>query len=491
VGDAVGSVIPLKRAHALERAGRRELLDIYQHYHQMGNEWLRREIIDHNRIDILATAVLGYEVQPFHLRMLQYQFQHPNSLQLAFRGAGKTTLCTVTKAIHYLLKDPDLRILIASDIMGDSTAILREIKGHYENGVKLAEVFGPYFDPARVTKWGIEEIDVLPRTKFTKEASISCVGADTAVASRHVDVILADDLVVEKNSRTSGRRGKLHTWVYQSLDPCLEPPDPHVPHRGEHHRLGTRYHWDDHYGHLIEHELAEHHQIIPALDEKGRSPWPEKYPPEWFEKKKKIMGTILFNSQHLCDTEAMKGEIFQYDDCQQIDDDEIPSGLKIFTGTDLAVGEKKKNDQFAQVAVGVSEKGDYYVLEIYAGHIRFKAQKEKFGEMYKRHDPIRAGIETNGYQAVLKSELKADDKDYRILPINTSVDKVTRAWKLSALFEDKRVFFRRNMNELIDQLVLFPNYRWDDLFDALDIAIQTSKRRRLRSGREKEPGLSW
>ncbi|KKL57495.1 hypothetical protein LCGC14_2234850, partial [marine sediment metagenome] len=311
MGDAVGSVIPLKRAHALERAGRRELLDIYQHYHQMGNEWLRREIIDHNRIDILATAVLGYEVQPFHLRMLQYQFQHPNSLQLAFRGAGKTTLCTVTKAIHYLLKDPDLRILIASDIMGDSTAILREIKGHYENGVKLAEVFGPYFDPARVTKWGIEEIDVLPRTKFTKEASISCVGADTAVASRHVDVILADDLVVEKNSRTSGRRGKLHTWVYQSLDPCLEPPDPHVPHRGEHHRLGTRYHWDDHYGHLIEHELAEHHQIIPALDEKGRSPWPEKYPPEWFEKKKKIMGTILFNSQHLCDTEAMKGEIEQ------------------------------------------------------------------------------------------------------------------------------------------------------------------------------------
>ena len=55
----------------------------------MGNEWLKRQITGFNRIDILASAILGYEVRPFHLELFRYQFEHPDNLQLVFRGAGK------------------------------------------------------------------------------------------------------------------------------------------------------------------------------------------------------------------------------------------------------------------------------------------------------------------------------------------------------------------------------------------------------------------
>jgi phage terminase large subunit-like protein len=80
------------------------------------------------------------------------------------------------------------------------------------------------------------------------------------------------------------------------------------------------------------------------------------------------------------------------------------------------------------------------------------------------------------------------DSEYRVTPIYTEVDKLTRAWKLSPLFENKKMFFRKGLNDLIDQLVLFPNHPLKDLWDALDLAVRT-RRRRKRKRRDSEPGL--
>lgn len=476
---------------ALKVAGRDELLDIYQHYRSISNEILRRAIIEHDRIDLLATEVLGYQVQPFHLKMLQFQFEHPQSLQLAYRGAGKSTLCTVTKAIHYLLKDPNYRILLTSENVGNCKDFLREIKGHFEHNNRLIEVFGEYYDPGKVAKWDETDIEVVPRTIASKEPSIGCASPDSGLTSRHVDVILGDDLVIEKSCRTKLLRERFHTWYYQTLDPCLEPPDPDVPHRGEFHLLGTRYHYDDHYGYLIENELKDHHQVIPGVDEEGCSPWPEKHTPEWFEKKKEKYGVIIFNCQMLCDTESMKGEVFQYDDCQQIEDSEIPDDLKIFQGIDLAVSEKAKRDnaQFAHVTIGEDKAGNIYVLDYYLGHISFPKQIDKALKMYDEHDPIRAGVESNAYQKAFYQQVKHLDKDRRFVPLHTDKDKMTRALKLTPMFEAKRVFFRKNMEKLIDQFVLFPGYRYRDGLDAFDLADRARRMRRKRKVRETEPGL--
>lgn len=473
----------------LASAERSELIDIFSHYTRMRGEWLRRQIIENDRIDLLAQHVLGYQVRPFHLSLLKYQFEHPDNLQLVFRGAGKSTLCTVTKIIHMLLKNPDLRILIASKTSANAEGFLKEIKAHFEGNYKLIEIFGEYYDPRKVSKWDNREIEVLPRRVHSKEASITCVGVDSTIVSKHYDIIISDDIVDEENSRTKHMRDRVRTWYYQTLDPCLEPPDPNVEFRGQHHRLGTRYHYEDLYGHLLKNELADHHQVIKALDEQGRSPWPEKYPPIWFEEKKKKSGTIIFNAQYQCDTEAMKGEVFQYDDCQPVAPSDVPPRLKIFIGADLAISQKDSADQFAAVALGVCERDNYYILESFAGHLRFKQQVTFLEEWFERHDPTFMGAEANAYQLALHQELKDRDKDIRIIPIHTHEDKITRAWKMSSLFEDKRMFFLRGNQELIDQLVGFPNGRYKDLFDALDMAITASKSKGRRRRRQMEPGL--
>jgi phage terminase large subunit-like protein len=477
-------------SQALQNASRGELIAYYDHCRDMEREWLRRQIIDNNRIDILAISVLGYQVRPFHLGMMQWQFRHKDSLQLAFRGAGKSTTCTITKVIHYLCKSRDYRIAIASKTTSNAEGFLKEIKAHLEENVLLAELFGLFYDPRRVPKWDNKEIEVLGRKRRAKESSVTCVGVEGTIVSKHFDIILSDDLVDEDNSRTKYMRDKTKSWYYQVLDPCLEPPDPDLEHRGEHHRLGTRYHFDDLWGHLLSNELKESTQIIPALDDQGRSPWPEKYPPKWFEEKKRRSGTIIFRAQYICDTEAMKGEVFQWDDMQVIEDRDLPGSLRIFQGTDLAISEKDKDDMFAHVTIGLDKVGNIYVLHYYEAHLRFGAQTDYLRRSYRKHDPIRSGVEANAYQLAQYQTLKDGDKDMRVKPVFTDKDKRTRAWKLSAYFEDRRVFFRRGLGALMDQIVLFPSFRYRDGLDALDIAVRTSRmKRKKRKRRSSEPGL--
>lgn len=484
-------VASLSTKRALESADRSDLVTHYKHIRSMGNEWIKRQVIDNNRIDILAQVVLGLKLQPFHLAMLRYQFLHPESLQLAFRGAGKSTSCTITKTIHLLLKDPNLRILIASKTAQNASGFLKEIKNHFESNQLLAEIFGEYYDLHKCSKWNDTEIEVLPRTKPNKEASITCVGVEGTIVSKHYDVIISDDLVDEENSRTKGQREKTKTWYYQTLDPTLEPPDPEIPHRGEHHRLGTRYHYGDLYGHLIANELKEHHNIIPALFE-GMSPWPEKYPPEWFNEKRKKSGIIIFNAQYQCDTEAMKGEVFQFDDCQTIPEDQVPgkNELRIFMGVDLAISEKETADKFAIVVIGVTvDKSAYFVLDYFEGQLRFNAQTDKIIEYARRWDPIRIGIETVAYQEAQYHNLKDRNPDIRLKSVKTDKDKMVRAWKLTPIFEDKKVFFRKAHALLVEHMVLFPNHANDDLFDAFELAVHASKMGGKRKKREHEPGV--
>jgi phage terminase large subunit-like protein len=103
---------------------------------------------------------------------------------------------------------------------------------------------------------------------------------------------------------------------------------------------------------------------------------------------------------------------------------------------------------------------------------------------------VRIGIETNAYQkAQLNSVAKAaPDLKGVLMPIVTLKDKITRAWNLSKYFDGGKMFFRQGLHHLIEHLVLFPSYRYKDLFDATDLAVTAAKSRRRRTDRT-EPGV--
>lgn len=479
---------PATIAHRLPGAERSELVGYYEHVRSMSNEWIRRQVIDNLRIDILV-AVLGLDVKPFHIKILQFQFQHAETMVLAFRGAGKSTTATVIKAVHYLLLDPNLRIVIASKTTSNAETFLREIKQIYETNERFIEIFGRHYDPRR--RWNDKEIDIATRTKFTKEANITCTSPEGTVVGRHFDVEFCDDLVDEGNARTQHMRDLIHKWYYSVLDPTIEPPSKKNKWVGRRHKLGTRYHWDDQYGRWIRDGMQ--HLIIRALDENGQSPWPEKWPPEELHDRRRKSGMIIFNAQYQCDTDAMKGEVFQFDDCIMVDDSQVPwDDLSIFMGVDLAISEKETGDHFAIVVLGFDRTGNIFVLDFFEGQLRFKAQTTKIRQYAAKYLPVRIGLEVNAYQEAQAQVMEDDDEplppETRLRKINTGTDKITNAWKLSPMFEDGRVHFRHVCAQVRDQLVLFPNYRYKDVFDAFNLAV-TAQKLKTRKQRAREPGV--
>lgn len=440
-------------------------------------EWLRTAILERQRLDVLAERVLGLKLERFHKAMQRHVLRHPHSLQLAFRGGGKTTCVTVTYIIFRIIVDRNTRVLIASKTHKFAKDILKEIKAHLEGNELLVRLFGNFVGE----KWDSIQIEVDGRNRPMKEPTITTVGSEGQVVGMHYDLIMGDDLVDESNARTRYMRDTLQTFFYKTLMPTLEPD-------GELHILGTRYHYDDLYGHLESHEMAEHTQVITALDSRGRSPWPSKYGADYFKELRKKLGTIAFNSQYQCDTEAMRGEVFDYDWMIECAPGDVPAGAKVFMGVDLAISERETSDCFAIVVVAVLDRM-IYVTHHYEGHLTFGKQVRMITAWYDQHDPVAVAVESNAYQAALAQHLKETRPDMRVRKVITRKDKVTRAWKQAQRFESEEVRIVRGQQRLIEHLVAFPGGRFKDLFDALDLAITAAFKKRKRRRRTSEPGV--
>lgn len=503
---AIAAVSAVSDVRKVKRRLRQEDQLKYQQIRK--REILKKLILEHDRIDLLMTEVLGYEMRDFHDLLYQHNKHCGKKLEkqkwhlaLAPRGVGKSTILTVGKTILRILQNPNIRILIASKTDENSVGFLNEIKQKLESK-KLTDIFGPQ----KGTIWNTGEITVGPRTSTAKEFTVHTVGIGGALASKHFDLILADDLVDEENSKTEAQRAKIVTWFFKILDPTLEP-------HGEMSVIGTRYHPDDLYGYLIDRMFTvrkkgkvkkKYYIRIPALIKKNKfragcptheryiSIWPEKFTVKFLLKKRSSQGTIIFNSQMQNDVEAMKGKIFKVDWFQWYKPEEINiKELRIFQGVDLAIKQKDNADKFAHVTIGVHPKTlNVYVLSYYNQVTHYTKQKQLILNRFNSFDPIRVAIEANGYQSALLQDMKSDTKlaKIRAVPIFTDTDKTMRAWKLSAYFERGQVFLAEGMNELQEHLLKMPDGRYKDLFDALDIAINAAfgKQKKVR---QNEPGL--
>lgn len=430
---------------------------------------LRSLVLRDRRLDVLAEHVLGYKPKPFHRAMMQHQEDHPEALYLAFRGAAKTTYLNITRCIAEILWDPDIRILIVSNSKDQAKLFLREIKKQFEANELLRAAFGDYV--STVDKWGEDEIVVRKRTRVYRDATIKCAGSETALPGTHVDVIIADDIVLEEAARTEGQREKLKTFFYKTLGPILEPHRAHdsdIP--GKMWVIGNPYHHLDLYAHLQSHEMADATLVQPILDDNDESVWPERFPTDLIRRRRHAMGHLIFALQYMCEAHAQRGEImepswFRYYTV-------APENLIVWQGVDLAISQKTTADFFAHVTIGVQKiTRDVYLLDFYERRLTFKRQVDFIAEQFKRWDPLRVVIEANAYQDALRQYLRVDYPDVRAVPRFTNVDKVTRAKKFSAILESGRFHVRNDHGPMIDHLCSLPSSGRFDLFDALDLAV--------------------
>ena len=426
-------------------------------------------------------------LQPLHASIIHNVSDNQASMDLAPRGHGKSTIGDVDFCITKVLRNPDIRIMIGSKTQTQASAFLKEIRTHFEQNVNLIRIFGDW-KKSRDNVWNDKEFTVNRRTVIKKEATVSALGASGAVVSKHFDIIIGDDLVGFENARTEAQRKVLKEWFYSSLYPTLEPD-------GEIHILGTRYSPMDLYEDLIKSKnyKVNVQQAITVKDGQEYSLWESKFSLEKLRSIREEAGLIIFNMQYQNNTELAKGKIFKYKYFKHFEEYDIDYDLnrvrvkvldsqgvpywipvRIYMGADLAISEDEtsNNDYFVLTVIGVDKNKNVYVLDYLKERLTFNAQLNAILDYGKNKFPMveRIGVETVQYQKSLAQEIRR----LSLLPvinIQTSKDKVTRAMRRSALFENGKVWFRIGMDDLEECLLLFPEVDHDDLFDGLDFAL--------------------
>lgn len=426
-------------------------------------------------------------LQPLHASIIHNVSDNQASMDLAPRGHGKSTIGDVDFCITKVLRNPDIRIMIGSKTQTQASAFLKEIRIHFEQNVNLIRIFGDW-KKSRDNVWNDKEFTVNRRTAIKKEATVSALGASGAVVSKHFDIIIGDDLVGFENARTEAQRKVLKEWFYSSLYPTLEPD-------GEIHILGTRYSPMDLYEDLIKSKNYKINvqQAITVKDGQEYSLWESKFSLEKLRSIREEAGLIIFNMQYQNNTELAKGKIFKYKYFKHFEEYDIDYDLnrvrvkvldsqgvpywipvRIYMGADLAISEDEtsNNDYFVLTVIGVDKNKNVYVLDYLKERLTFNAQLNAILDYGKNKFPMveRIGVETVQYQKSLAQEIRR----LSLLPvvnIQTSKDKVTRAMRRSALFENGKVWFRIGMDDLEECLLLFPEVDHDDLFDGLDFAL--------------------
>lgn len=208
------------------------------------DETVRKEYC--NSLYLTAKHLLGYKDITIRTHgPIVSSLEAPNKRKLIVvpRGCFKSSLGVIAYSIWRLMRDPNERILIDSEVYTNSKNFMREIKAHLESK-RFVELFGQW----KSNNWSEGELTVKVRSKPYKEASITCSGIGAVKVGQHYSVIIMDDMNSDNNSQTTEGRQKVINH-YRMNTAILEPDGVMVV-------IGTRYATDDIIGYIMDNEIA-------------------------------------------------------------------------------------------------------------------------------------------------------------------------------------------------------------------------------------------
>lgn len=433
--------------------------------------------------------VFGYRTDGIHGQMIDFFLDNKFSLVLAPRGHGKSKILQgiITWKI---VNSPDTRIIIVSNTDTKAKMFLRTIKSTIEN----SEVLRDFYPPLVGDRWTDHSLSIAGRTKIHTEPSLLSVGAGSgAVTGMHCDELMIDDLIDYDSSRVAMQRERMKEWYRITLLPVLLSS-------GSISIAGTRYFYSDFYEMVIN-ELEYPTLILPAINSDGSAlcPWlvplEDKVSPSGkvLEKGllsiKKDLGRIIFSLQYLNDASLLKeGNIFRWEWMKFYDSLTFEGGKvfvqrgtfkteikKIYVSADLAISQKTTADYTVVMAIGMGEDSKLYVLDYSRGHYTFKQQQTVIEGMVNRWDPVGTIVESVAYQEAMIQQLR-EIGGLRVTPYKTTTDKVSRAMAISGWWENGNIYLRKDiMNDIVDELLLFPDGPHDDCVDCLGFGISGFK----------------
>jgi phage terminase large subunit-like protein len=344
---------------------------------------------------------------------------------------------------------------------------------------------------------------------------------------RRPDLVIADDLENDELVDTAEQREKLALWWDSAVEPMIEPPPV-----GQIILVGTVLH----YGSLLNRMLnrpdlyvtRRYQAIVAKEDEKGitvQSPlWPERFSLERLAQLK-AKNVLAFQKEYMNDPRDDTTRTFRSSWIQWYDANDLGyrrdthkwyfkgKPLSLFTGVDWSVGKDDQSDYFCMAMIGRTMDNDIIIFDVVNERLDVANQVNRIIQQNKTYKIQMNGLEGNGFQHLLIKQVMQQ----AFIPVR-EIHHVSRKKKqiriegMAPLFEQSKIYLRKcteqeiirdNLTkepnpekgynydetrmvvvhpefwELYEQLMTYPRSQYDDILDALEMSIETS-----RSGRK-------
>lgn len=474
-----------------------------------------RDVRQHAEADLFyfARAILGYRylTESFHRPVADFVSSTDlRKLVVLARGHFKTTLGTISYPLWRALRNREIRILIVNATATNAEKFLASIKWHVDNNPLVRALWPEVLPDKSKVRWSTEVAELRRDSAWT-EGTFEAIGVGGAVASRHYDLILKDDLVdlSEQGDMddVAEKVARAINWHQYSRSLFVNAEN------GEDVIIGTRWGRDDFIKWVEDHETADQLGDSPRAYRKyqrsaiegGAPTFPRSHDAkhgftlQGLEELRTTLGPYKFSGQYLldpCDPSVaeFKSEWLRY--WERAEDGRIalpgvtsgrdpnaamsfwPSQLNRYLTIDPALSRKRKADYTGIVCVGCAP--DPYKIVLEAKTI--KAEPDQLAEtviaMNARWRPIAIGIEVVAAQKLFKPYFELVARTRGIyLPIrefrtDTSTSKENRIRGLVPEFAFGNIYLPRGCVELVNEYSGFPTAKDQHLLDALAYAPQ-------------------
>lgn len=426
---------------------------------------------------------------PGHDRMVDILLSHSiRKIILSPRGSYKSTLlaCYVVWRIG---RNRNMRICYA-------TETLKKARGYVNQFMTLmqaAEYIHVFGKMRGTSGWSKDGLFVSNLNRMSKEATITPAGVDAGITGDHQDIVICDDVVSFKNTRTRDGIRKTIDW-YAMLAPILDPGSMLI-------NNGTRYHDADLHGEIIRKSndadsssMERYDTLVLSAENEDTTPYFKHLTRPILNISYSELGPYGYSCQYLNNPVSSEDQLFYREQFKLISEREVPTTHWKYLLCDSATTTTVHSSRTAMWIVGVDQARRYYCLDLQVGMWKPDEVVDRLFALYMKWRPRWATMESNVHGRVYKSYI---DLENRIRQINMRIrlimgrneqSKFQRITALQPLFESNRIFFvdtldknlisrqgKKVYGDIVDEFIRFPKAMRDDIPDALADIIASDR----------------
>ena len=312
----------------------------------------------------------------------------------------------------------------------------------------------------------------------TAGAEYFAAGVGAAITGRGADLLIIDDPHSEQDALSESAFDNAYEWYTSGPRQRLQPGGTII-------LVMTRWGKKDLTGRLLAQQgsdvMSDQWEVVefPAILPSDKPLWPEFWDKDALLSIKASLPVGKWNAQWQQQPTASDSAIIKRDWWQDWEKEEIPPVKYILQSYDTAFSKKETADYSAITTWGVfsPEEGgpdNIILMDAQRGRWNFPELKEKAFEEHEYWEPDMVLVEAKATGTPLIDELRLRGIPALGFSPGKGRDKVTRMHMVAPLFEAGVVWApsdKKFADEVIEEVVSFPNGDHDDFCDSMTLAL--------------------